>query len=98
MFAVYYKEGFLAVQRILERVIVLEHNSSADVDDIQVLLQRFPFPPYLEDKLVKYVIYYNLSFIMVLCLLVVVPNMAKEVVLEKEYKLKVTSYTTPTNK
>ena len=48
-FSDYFKSGFLALQRAIDNAIILYHNASANLDQIQVNLNRFPYPSYIID-------------------------------------------------
>jgi hypothetical protein len=63
-------------------------NASANVDDVEIRIQRYAFPPYTDDYFVI-VLQYQFSFILLLSFVVVAPNITKDVCLEKEKKLKV---------
>ncbi len=78
--------GTLKLEDILPSLYVTL--PSHPLDDIDVHLQRYPYPPYVEDVFIL-VSQYQLPFIIILSFLVVAPNLAKDVVLEKERKLKV---------
>ena len=43
-------EGFLTLQRAIDLAIIMEHNSSVMADSVQVQMQRFPYPPYVDDR------------------------------------------------
>ena len=81
----YEEEGFLAMQRAIDKAIIQVLNTSSflPLRDIEVYLQRYPYPPYVEDFFIL-VSQYQLPFIIFLSFLVVAPNLAKDVVLEKE--------------
>ena len=86
----YYMEGFLAIQRAVDRSITeaVRMMSSAPPQNISVELKKFPYPPYYNDNFVL-VIQMQLPFIIMLSFIVTAPVICKDVVLEKEKKLKV---------
>lgn len=45
----YYEQGFLTVQRHIDRAIILAKDASAPVDNISLLMQRFTYPEYVDD-------------------------------------------------
>ncbi len=55
-------------------------------------MQRMPYPPYLDDGFIL-VLQNQLPFIILLSFMLVAPQIVKEVVLEKEGRLKVTFFT-----
>lgn len=92
----YYEEGFLTLQRAIHKssieVLLESTNSSSssfnELDDFQLLMERFPYPPYKYDVFLS-VIQLQLPFLIMLSLIFIALNIPKEVVLEKEKKLKV---------
>ena len=85
----YYSEGFLAIQRAVDLSIMRELGVESSTENITVELKKFPFPPYHQDDFII-VIQMQLSFIIMLSFIVTAPVICKDVVLEKEKKLKVT--------
>uniref|UniRef100_A0A8C9PSB4 ABC transporter domain-containing protein n=1 Tax=Spermophilus dauricus TaxID=99837 RepID=A0A8C9PSB4_SPEDA len=89
----YYKEGFLGIQHAVDKAIMHHHarNASADMfERLNVLLQRFPHGPHIQDGFFlvlqnEFPLFLMLSFI---CIELIIIN---TVLLEKERKLKVTS-------
>lgn len=91
----YYKEGFLALQTNINKAIY-ETTVGNDTtgrqrlselgDNIQ--LKRHPYPPYNDDKFVL-VIQQQFPLILILSFVLVALNVVKDVVHEKERKLKV---------
>lgn len=86
----YYEEGFLSLQRAIQRSVIehLNPGASSDLDNFDVFMERFPYPPYKDDVFLV-VIQSSLPFLIMLSLIFVALNIPKEVVLEKERKLKV---------
>ena len=81
-------EGFLALQKAVDESIIKELNRSADLDNINVQLQRFPYPAYKTD------IIYNLFRVIFPLLLFVsfcpaILCMAEDVIKEKETMIRV---------
>jgi hypothetical protein len=62
--------------------------SSGIADKIDVRLKSFPYPPYLDDAFI-FILTTQLPFIIMLSFIVTAPTICKDVVLEKEKKLKV---------
>ncbi|KAM4813631.1 LOW QUALITY PROTEIN: ATP-binding cassette sub-family A member 17-like [Urocitellus parryii] len=86
----YYKEGFLGIQHAVDKAIMHHHarNASADMfERLNVLLQRFPHGPHIQDGFFlvlqnEFSLFLMLSFI---CIELIIIN---TVLLEKERKLK----------
>ena len=76
------------MQSAIDAAIIKEHQPAAAIDNIAVRLQRHPYPPYTEDPYV-FVIQSQLPFMILLSFIVTAANISKDVVLEKEKKLKV---------
>lgn len=74
----------------MDLAITQELNGSAPVDDVDVNMQRFPYPPYTNDPFVA-VLQSQFPFIVLLSFIIIAPNICKDIVLEKERKLKVTT-------
>ncbi len=79
------------MQHWLDRSIIIQLNASAEaeLDKITTYMQRMPYPPYLDDDIIV-VLQNQLPFIILLSFILVAPQIVKEVVLEKEGRLKVT--------
>ncbi|CAH6793032.1 Abca16 [Phodopus roborovskii] len=86
----YIREGFLAVQHALDVSIMLYHESSAGqklFDEINVLIQRFPYPAHPQDKL----LWISSPFIPLMFILTfssIVLSIMRSIVFEKEKRLK----------
>uniref|UniRef100_A0A8C5Z6R0 ATP-binding cassette sub-family A member 3-like n=1 Tax=Marmota marmota marmota TaxID=9994 RepID=A0A8C5Z6R0_MARMA len=86
----YYKEGFLGIQHAVDKAIMHHHarNASADMfERLNMLLQRFPHGPHIQDGFFlvlqnEFPLFLMLSFI---CIELIIIN---TVLLEKERKLK----------
>lgn len=88
----YIREGFLAVQHAVDRAIMQYHtNSSATslLENITVVVQRFPYPSYVNDLFVL-AIQNQLPLLLMLSFTYTSLNIVRAVVHEKEKKLKVT--------
>ena len=95
----YYEEGFLAIQHSIAMSAVHHINNTPipwhltdrredRIDDpIEVVLQRFPYPPYIEDI---YLLALQFLFPMILMFSFLYPtvNLTKNLVIEKEKRLK----------
>nr|XP_048316464.1 phospholipid-transporting ATPase ABCA3-like isoform X1 [Myodes glareolus] len=86
----YIREGFLAVQYALDESIMLYHENSAGkklFDEINVLIQRFPYPAHPHDKLLWISgPFFPLMFILMFSSIVL--SIMRSVVFEKEKRLK----------
>lgn len=87
----YNREGFLAIQHAVDKAIMWHHAQTAAVsllDSLSVLLKRFPYGPFIQDKFFlvlqnDFPLLLMLSFI---CFELIIIN---SISLEKERKLKV---------
>ena len=92
----YAYSGFLALQLAIDRAIIAHSNTAnneasndaAASGNFSLRLQRHPYPPYDRDRLVVVLGRY-LGYYVLLSLLVIAPCIVKDVVVEKENKLKV---------
>jgi len=87
----YFYEGFLAIQRAVDLQIMYELGGTLaeqELNDTDVQLKSFPYPPYLDDAFAA-VLQSFLPVIVMLSFIVTAPVICKDVVLEKEKKLKV---------
>jgi ATP-binding cassette subfamily A (ABC1) protein 3 len=80
--------GFLAVQRAVDLEIVRELNSTFNSSDVNIELQRYPFPPFKADNFVL-VIQVWFPFLLVMSYIFAAINTVKNIVYEKEKGLKV---------
>lgn len=85
----YHDEGFLYVHHHLGRSIALYHNSSLSgrLDQVRVNVQRFPYPPYENDKFL-FALQFFFPLILMLSFIYPSVNLTKNIVLEKEQRLK----------
>uniref|UniRef100_A0A8C5UJ83 ATP binding cassette subfamily A member 3 n=1 Tax=Malurus cyaneus samueli TaxID=2593467 RepID=A0A8C5UJ83_9PASS len=87
----YLREGFLAVQHAVDRAIMQYHagaSSASLLENITVVVQRFPFPAYVND-LFLLAIQNQLPLLLMLSFTYTSLNIVRAVVHEKEKKLKV---------
>ncbi|CAF3018525.1 unnamed protein product [Rotaria sp. Silwood2] len=84
----YYQEGFLALQRAVDMEILNELNPTFNSSEINIQLQRYPFPPYKEDNFVL-VIQVWFPFLLVMSYIFAAINTVKNIVYEKEKGLKI---------
>ena len=84
----YYREGFLSIQRALDKSILEALHGTTMADDIPLKTQRHPYPPFIYDPYV-YVLQNNFPSLILLSFLIMAPNVVKDLVLEKERKLRV---------
>ena len=80
----------MAIQKVLDESLILELNPAATISEIGMQLKRHPYPPYVDDPFIG-VIQRQLPLIILLSFIIVAPNIVKDIVLEKERKLKVSS-------
>ncbi|CAO2642148.1 ATP-binding cassette sub-family A member 17 [Lemmus lemmus] len=86
----YSKEAFLAIQHAVDKAIMRHHAPNATLNmfkNLQVLLQRFPFGPHIQDPF--FVILQNeFPLLLVLSFICVELIIISSILLEKEKKLK----------
>ena len=80
--------GFLATQRAVDMAILNELNPAFNSSNVNVRLQRYPFPPYKGDNFVL-VIQVWFPFLLVMSYIFAAINTVKNIVYEKENGLKV---------
>ena len=91
VFLGYFYQGFLAIQRAVDFQIMYELGGTLaeqKLKNIDVRLKSFPYPPYTDHKIVE-VLESVLPVVILLSFIVTAPVICKDVVLEKEKKLKV---------
>ena len=92
----YYKEGFLAIQSAIDHAFTVqklkEQNITRTLSSMQIDMQRFPYPDYLRDPFIA-AIQNSLPLLLMLSLVYNQLVTVKEIVYEKENKLKVTPFT-----
>ncbi|CAF0870807.1 unnamed protein product [Adineta steineri] len=84
----YYREGFLAIQRAVDMSILEELNPTFNSSNINIKLQRYPYPPYKGDNFVL-VIQIWFPFLLVMSYIFAAIITVKNIVYEKENGLKV---------
>ena len=84
----YYYSDFISLQGSVDRAILAELGKADVEEDIDFYFERFPYPPYRDDVFV-FVIQMQFPFIILLSFIVTAPSISKDIVLEKERKLKV---------
>ena len=80
------REGFLPLQYALDRALLQFRNVSTD--GFTVDMRRYPYPPYINDFFIL-VIQMQLPFLILISFVITAISITKNVVLEKERKLKV---------
>ncbi|GFS03123.1 ATP-binding cassette sub-family A member 3 [Elysia marginata] len=86
----YRREGFLAIQDAVDNAVVQEFLSGASLAQFrstQKRLQRHPYPPYKKDNYVL-VLQQQFPIIIMLSFVVIVLGIVRDIVLEKERRLK----------
>ena len=84
----YFEEGFLSLQHAVDTAIIkLKGNISGELN-ATVSIKRFPYPDYIHDKFAL-VIQYSLHLVLMLSLVFTALNIVRDLVYEKEKKLKV---------
>ncbi|XP_022089306.1 ATP-binding cassette sub-family A member 3-like [Acanthaster planci] len=81
----YMREGFLPLQHAIDRAFLQFQNISTD--NFSVEMRRYPYPPYFDDDFIL-VIQIQLPFLILISFVITAITITKEVVLEKERKLK----------
>jgi hypothetical protein len=85
----YVETGFLYLQYEVDRAIIKQKSGKANFfDDINVKFKKMPYPPYVEDPLLT-AIQTNLPLFLMLEFILYVIQTTKNIVYEKERKLKV---------
>ncbi len=87
-FLLYFRIGFLSLQRAIDMEILTQLNSTFNSSDYNITLQRYPYPPYKADNFVL-VIQIWFPFLLVMSYIFAAINMVKNIVYEKENGLKV---------
>ena len=86
----YLEEGFLALQWAMDSALIefLSGSATLNTSQVMVRLQRFPFPPYVDDYFVL-VIQQQFPFIVMLSFIFCAMQIVRDLVYEKERRLKV---------
>ena len=86
------EEGFLALQQAVDSAVIdcMSGNATVPVNigEVTVRLQRFPYPPYVDDKFVL-AIQQQLPFVVMLSFIFCAMQIIRDLVYEKERCLKV---------
>ena len=86
----YFEEGFLSLQHAVDTAIIkLKGNISSELN-ASVSIKRFPYPDYIHDNFVL-VIQTSLPLLLMLSLVFTALNIVRDVVYEKQKKLKVSN-------
>lgn len=88
LIADYMNEGFLSIQHAVDLAIVDVFSQSKESSKVDLQLQRMSYPPYLDDNFVL-VIQQQFPMIIVLSFIFYSMQIVKDLVYEKEQKLKV---------
>ena len=83
----YYEEGFLSLQHAVDTAIIKLKGNVSDLN-ASVSVKRFPYPDYIHDNFVL-VIQTSLPLLLMLSLVFTALNIVRDVVYEKQKKLKV---------
>lgn len=85
----YYREGFLALQYYVDAALIeYISGTNSSIEEQFVTVGRMPYPPYLLDFFVL-VLQNNFPVIIVLSFMLVALTIVREIVYEKEKRLKV---------
>ena len=88
----YFEAGFLAIQHAVDVAIMkYRYKGKIDMLNTTVSVKRFPYPDYTHDNFVL-VIQTSLPLLLMLSLFVTALNIVRDVVYEKEKKLKVRKF------
>ena len=87
----YFEEGFLSIQHAVDFAIIKYKGKINDSLNTTVSVKRFPYPDYIHDNFVL-VIQTSLPVLLMLSLLFTALNIVRDVVYEKEKKLKVRKF------
>ena len=68
----------------------LNPSSESEVEDMSIQMRRFPYPPYVDDNFIT-VLQRQLPFLILLSFIITAPNIVKDVIIEKENRLKVSN-------
>lgn len=82
----YFREGFVVVQKAIDFALI-SVLSNRSIDNVDINLKRFPYPPYDDDKFVA-IIQALFPFIIIISFIFTVILTAKAIVYEKETGIK----------
>uniref|UniRef100_A0A8C4QFV7 ABC transporter domain-containing protein n=1 Tax=Eptatretus burgeri TaxID=7764 RepID=A0A8C4QFV7_EPTBU len=84
----YYAEGFLTLQHVIDQAVIkILSGQSGTLSSMSILLQRFPFPEYLDDPFI-FTIQTQIPILVMLSFIFVVGSIVGSIVLEKERRQK----------
>lgn len=85
----YFQNGFLFIQHFISRAYAISQkpNSSKFYKQLNLKIQRFPYPPYNDDKFL-FSLQFIFPIIMMISFIYPCVNLTKNIVLEKELRLK----------
>lgn len=86
----YFEAGFLAIQHAVD-IAIIKHKGNIDILNTTLSVKRFPYPDYTHDNFVL-VIQTSLPLLLMLSLIFTALNIVRDVVYEKEKKLKVRKF------
>ena len=86
----YFEAGFLAIQHAVD-VAIMKYKGKIDILNTTVSVKRFPYPDYTHDNFVL-VIRTSLPLLLMSSLIFTALNIVRDVVYEKEKKLKVRKF------
>ena len=84
----YFKDGFLTIQKAVDFAIIQTNNESFNVSNFTVAMNRYPYPKRIEDPFIT-VIQSSFPLLLMISLVFTAINIVKNIVYEKEKKLKV---------
>ena len=86
----YFESGFLSIQHAVDSSIIgkLSRNNNLTGSQVSVSVKRFPYPDYVHDNFIL-VIQQTLPLLLMLSLFFTALNIVRDVVFEKEKRLKV---------
>ena len=92
-FLEYHDEGFLSVQHAINLALIkeIEDSSESEIDGMRIQMRRFPYPPYVDDNFIL-ILQRQLPFLILLSFIVTAPNIVKDIIIEKENRLKVSDF------
>lgn len=88
MFSGYSREGFLTLQYLISRELIKYHNDDDFFEMPQIFMQRFPYPPWINDALLV-ALQTFVGLIFMLSFVYPCINTVKVITTEKEKQLKV---------
>lgn len=84
----YFNDGFLTIQKAVDFAIIQTNNESFDKSNFTVVMNRYPYPQRIEDPFIT-VIQSSFPLLLMISLVFTALNIVKNIVYEKEKKLKV---------